>query len=82
MLKHFTKEQILELSTVFGILPIVDLGDTLPVSDGVVTKGDMVWWKSEDGPEHVLASNDWENIRRYPQYYSIEKPSYKIEYLD
>jgi len=52
--------------------------DTLPVSDGTVTATDMIWWDCEDGLVHEQADGGhWENIRRYPALYSINKPEGK-----
>lgn len=61
----------------------IDLsGEVLPVRDGCVCKESSVWWASEEGPEYVYARTDWDNIRNFPQFYSVDKPRYKITYLD
>lgn len=80
-LKHFTPEQIKELSTVFGIIPIFEQEESLPVSDGFVFKESKVWWKCQDGPEQCVAEEHWTNIRNYPDVYSIAVPKTKITYL-
>ena len=56
--------------------------EVLPVSDGCVCMDSMVFWKSEEGPKYTRAVNDWENIRQYPQFYSVSEPSYTVTYLD
>lgn len=56
--------------------------DVLPVSDGCVCEESMVWWKSEIGPVHVKASDDWCNIKDYPNFYSVKEPRYAVTYLD
>lgn len=73
---HFTKEQLQELATVFGLS--LD-SEILPVRDGYVRKGDAVWWRCNTGPEAV-ASDDhthWENIKRYPNSYQLREPKVK-----
>lgn len=74
---HFTEEQLQELETVFGL---TRTGETLPVKDGVVRKDTLVWWRGNDGPDQVVARKDWENIRAYPELYSLKRP--KIKYVD
>lgn len=68
---HFTKEQLQELATIFGLTMAEE---TLPVRDGVVTKETYVWWRGTHGPEKVLAERDWKNIRDYPGLYQLKKP--------
>ena len=78
---HFSEEQLSELETIFGLKRVEE---TLPVRDGVVSKGSMVWWRCNYGPEHVLASQSchWENIRKYPQAYQLQKPQVQVIYKD
>lgn len=45
---HFTKEQLQEPATIFGL---TQQDDVLPVRDGFVTKETMVWWRCDEGPE-------------------------------
>jgi hypothetical protein len=78
----FTKEQLQYLETVYGLVVVAE---TLPVRDGVVKKGDMVWWRGINGPEHVVAGDaggHWYNIETYPHAYQITPPRTKVEYLD
>ena len=75
-LEHFTKEQIMELSRVFGI----KIKSDFKVRDGYVGIDDMVWWHCSCGPEHVKVSSHVVNIKNYPEYYSIEEPAYTIKY--
>lgn len=56
-------------------------GDLFFVSDGAITPDCMVWWKSEDGPVHGLAREHEENIKDFPEFYSIAEPKYKVTYL-
>ncbi|MNK29184.1 hypothetical protein D3C87_475750 [compost metagenome] len=79
---HFNEEQLRELETVFGL---VRAKDTLPIKDGVIARGDKVWWRGECGPEHLTAddtSGNWDNIKAYPDIYSHKRPYFRVEYLD
>ena len=80
-LQHFTKEEIEELSQVFGIEVKFNQKDYFKVSDGYVSLDDMVWWHGNEGPEYDKVSIQMENIKSHPEYYSIEKPEYTIEYI-
>lgn len=82
MTSHFTKEQLQEMETRYGLKAVYD--EILEVRDGVVNKDSMVWWRCEHGPEYVRASssNHWENIRNYPNAYQLAEPDYKITYKD
>lgn len=79
-MSNFTEEQLAELEVVFGI----KRQDSLPVRDGRVTRDSMVWWRASKGPEQVQADSGthWWNISQYPGVYQIEKPAYRVEYLD
>ena len=80
-LRYFTKDQIEELSQVFGIEIKSNVEEMLKVSDGYVSIGDMVWWHSDEGPKYEKVGGQIENIKKYPEYYSIEEPRYNIEYI-
>jgi len=80
-LQHFTKEEIEELSQVFGIEVKFNQKDYFKVRDGYVSLDDMVWWHGNEGPEYDKVSVQIENIKSYPEYYSIEKPEYTIGYI-
>ena len=75
---YFTEEQLDEIATTFGL----KREETLPVRDGVVTKATKVWWRGVHGPKRVTASEDWRNIRNYPDLYQLKEPSTRITYLD
>lgn len=70
-MSSFTNEQIKELETIFNIKRAEE---TLPVRDGVVTKSTMVWWRGDRELDQVMAGDDWENIKKYPRVYQLEKP--------
>lgn len=81
-IKHFTDEQIAELAAIFG-LEVKAPENILPVRDGVIRKGEMVWWRGDFGPQHVNSEADWINIRDYPARYSLAKPAIQsIVYRD
>ena len=80
-LQHFTKEEIEELSQVFGIEIKSNLEEKFKVLDGYISIEDMVWWHSNEGPKYGKAGPQIENIKEYPEYYSIEEPEYTIEYI-
>ena len=71
-MSRFTEEQLTELETIFGLKREEQ---TLSVRDGVVTKNTLVWWRGHHGLEHVLATNDWDNIKKNPKLYQVEKPT-------
>jgi hypothetical protein len=73
----FSSSQIAYLSEVFGIDASEEV---LKVSDGFVKKSSMVWWKYQFGPEHTKASEHWDNIKGYPDTYSVKEPKYKVVY--
>ena len=75
----FTPEQITYLQQVFQIDATQEV---LPVKDGFTKKGDTVWWRGECGPQQVLVEKDWDNIKSYPNVYSVKEPKYKIVYED
>lgn len=77
---HFTEEQLDELATIFGLIP----AETLPVRDGVVTKTSEVWLRCVHGPEKLVAGDpvNWENIKKYPEYYQLARPMIHVVYLD
>jgi len=79
--KHFTDEQIAELEVIFNLRRV---DETLPVRDGSIKKGDMVWWRAARGPEYVKSDNEchWHNIRTYPDVYQINKPRISVSYED
>lgn len=52
----------------------------LPVRDGYVGHKTKVWWRSDDGPQLVVAEMDWGNIAEFPEAYQLAKPQVKITY--
>lgn len=52
--------------------------ETLRVLDGRVCKSDKVWWHCQEEPELVLAKEDWDNIMRYPEVYSLAEPIFQF----
>ena len=74
----FTEEQLKELEIVFNLKRVA----SLPVRDGQVNRTDYVYWRSDEGPEHVLANDHWDNIKGSPQYYSLKEPRTAVQYLD
>ncbi len=75
---EFTEKQLQELETVFNLTRV----ETLPIKDGRIAKHQKVWWKCEEGPQHVFAESHWENILKYPEIYSLGEPRYTVTYLD
>lgn len=75
----FTPSQTKYLQQVFQIDVTQEV---LPVKDGFVKKGDTIWWRYQYGPENVKADEHWDNIKGYPDVYSIKEPKYKIVYED
>lgn len=55
---------------------------TLQIRDGFVEPTDKIYWRSEDGPEHVTASVHWANIKEFPELYSFARPTHRIVYDD
>ena len=79
--KNFTAEEIAELAAIFG-LEAKAPDNILPVRDGVVRRGQPIWWRAEDGPAYVSSDEHWANIREYPTAYSVAEPRVKVQYLD
>lgn len=79
-MSHFTKEQLTEIATVFGLTFV----ESLPVRDGRVTKITKVWWLSADGPKLVEAGgpNHWHNIELHPGSYQLARPKFNLQYKD
>lgn len=69
-MSHFTEDQLAELEAVFNITR----KETLPVLDGRVARTNLVWWRSEKGPQEVFANDHWDNIDSSPMFYQIKKP--------
>jgi len=78
MVQQFTEEQLNEIATVFGLARRTNL---LKVSDGYVSLCDKVWWHRDSGPMHQEARFHTENIKNFPELYSIKEPKTKVTYL-
>jgi hypothetical protein len=80
----FTSEDIQELSRIFGITPVQTKTTKYRVRDGYAEEGDKVWWHSENGPELRVVEDGGvgtiENIKKFPELYSFEKPDYRVIY--
>lgn len=79
-MSHFTKEQLTEIATAFGLTFV----ESLPVRDGRVAKTTKVWWRSAEGPDLVEAGhpNHWRNIELYPGSYQLARPKVNLQYKD
>ena len=76
---NFTEEQLQELEKVFNLTR----KETLPVRDGRVAFGDLVWWRCVHGPvRESVDGTIWENIAAHPEHYQLARPTVKTEYLD
>lgn len=78
-MSKLTEEDLKFIEKTFGLKRVAE---TIQVRDGMLSRGEMVWWRCVDGPEHVNSEYDWRNIIAYPQAYSINKPKIKVEYLN
>jgi hypothetical protein len=74
----FTHAQLKELAEVFN-LTFVSSKAMLRVRDGFVFRDDRIWWRSNTGPQQVLAKDDWENIQEFPELYSHAEP--KVDFM-
>lgn len=70
-IEHFTEKQKQHLKEWYGIIINEDL---IELKDGLINHESFVWWKADDGPEKVKAKDHFDNIRHYPQFYSLSKP--------
>jgi len=76
----FTKEQMDWLNENFN-LELTSASDVLPVRDGFIVKGAMVWWHNANGPIHEKADvHHWGNIKNNPKLYSLNPPQGKYVY--
>jgi hypothetical protein len=75
-----TNEDLDQIAKVFG-LDRLDSPQELPVRDGIVKRGEGIWWRYCTDPEWVIADGaNWDNILEYPQLYSHAKPKTKLVY--
>lgn len=72
---RFTEDELDEIGEAFGLQRVVI--ESRPVRDGRVKKGDLIWWRTLRGPEHVVSDSGshWENIKNYPSCYQHSKPT-------
>jgi hypothetical protein len=86
IMNTLTTQQLKQIAETFGLTFVKYPEETLPVRDGIVMKGDKVWWRANRGPELVVANDHrttWTNIRNFPELYQIEEPTIeKIIYKD
>lgn len=75
----FTEEQLQELESIFNLKRATDV---LEVRDGFIAKGKMLWWRNALGPEKVASDQHWDNIKEFPEVYSIHEPKTSVIYLD
>jgi hypothetical protein len=77
---NFTEEQLVELETTFCLKRC----ETLLVRDGVIRKGETVWWQGEDEPEQVrsdpCASASFDSITDGVAYIRNRKDELAGEY--
>jgi hypothetical protein len=73
-----------ETNTIFTLYELEKLReyfpDLIPVRDGVVKEHQKVWWRSEEGPQHisVLEGCHRSNIKEFPELYSLQEPKFRI----
>ena len=79
MAGRFSEADLKELEAVFEIKRR-NPADVAVIRDATITRGQLVWWRGEYGPEHVLSDQHWDNIKEYPQLYSVTRP--RIQYMD
>lgn len=51
------------------------------VLDGLVKSEDHIWWHSSCGPRETIAKFDNPNVLEFPEYYSIEKPTWESKFV-
>jgi hypothetical protein len=76
MTSKYTKQQVELACEIFN----VPYDQVILLRDGLLVKGGKVWWRSEDGPEHVKSEDDWDNIVECPDVYQMKEPKIKIVY--
>lgn len=76
---HFTTEQLRELQVLFDLHP---RSDVYPVRDGSVHLDDYVWWRCEDGPQHVRVKDHLANLIEFPHLYQLVRPQTEIRYTE
>lgn len=75
----FSIEQLQFLQTHYRINPIEDC---VVLEDGIVHKDSRVWLRGEDGPEQIKAFSVWNQLKKNPENFRVNKPKVKVEYLD
>lgn len=73
-----TNEQLDQIAQVFHL----DRKATIKVRDGFVSPDDVVWWWCENGPQKVSVSIHMDNIKEFPNVYSIKEPRTKVQYVE
>lgn len=80
-LNHFTVEQLEEIRIYLASHNEGFEIKRYKVKDGVVFDGEKVWWHCVDGPQEVNISDHRENVKKYPDVYSVERPAVTVKYL-
>jgi hypothetical protein len=75
ILSAFYLSQVKKLDSTPTICQYHSVG-TFRVRDGYIAPDAKVWWLSDRGPELVIAKNDAENIKEFPELYSVCRPTY------
>jgi hypothetical protein len=76
MTSKYTEQQIKLACEIFN----VPCDQVVLLRDGLLVRGGMVWWRSEDGPERVSSGAAWNNIVEFPELYRMKEPKIKIVY--
>lgn len=78
---EFTEKQLKELEKLYGLDRNPEIR---PVRDGLVQRGQMVWFRSGDGVLFVNSGDvgNWAGIYLNPKCYQIHKPAFTLSYLD
>jgi hypothetical protein len=82
---HFSKQQLDEIGKHFGLKQMEPGKNQARLRDGaIITKGDIVWWRAEDGPCQANSNDEshWANICRYPHSYQTTMPITTVSYPD
>ena len=70
---NYTKEQIKDIAENYG---------KIRVRDCWAEKGQLIWWRCNEGPEQVLLlTNHLDNARLFPMLYQIEKPKMRVSII-
>ena len=81
MTNNFTPQQLQELEMLYGL---TRRPDVVRVRDGMIAKGDMLWFRNPLGAEAVNSGDDatWRQVSVYPDEYQIKRPFVSLTYID